>query len=70
MLRTLSALFACALCISVTFAQPGNRGQGSSRLPAVGTVVPDVNVFDAEGNVFSTKTLREHYSVLVFGCLT
>lgn len=70
MLRSLSTILVCTLCTSITLAQPSNRGRSSSRLPAVGTVLPDVTVFDAEGNEFSTKTLREHYSVLVFGCLT
>jgi hypothetical protein len=55
----------------VAVAQTAQRGRpGGSRLPAVGSTLPDVTVFDSEGHEFSTKTLREHYSVLVFGCLT
>ena len=50
-----------------TQAQPGPDGFG---LPEVGSALPDVTVFDAEGAEFSTKTLQGHYSVLVFGCLT
>ncbi len=39
-------------------------------LPAVGTMLPDVTVFDDQGKKFSTAQLRGHHSVLVFGCLT
>jgi len=55
-------------------AQPGAGGPrarpGGSNLPKVGSMLPDVVVFDDEGNEFSTKTLRGQYSLLVFGCLT
>ncbi len=39
-------------------------------LPRVGSLLPEVSAFDEQGNEFSTGTLRGHYSVLVFGCLT
>ncbi len=58
------------------FAQPGGGGRsGASRgsggnLPAVGTMVPDISLYDDHGNEFSTTSLRGQYSVLVFGCLT
>ncbi len=58
------------------FAQPGGGGRsGSSRgpggnLPAVGTMVPDISLYDDRGKEFSTTSLRGQYSVLVFGCLT
>lgn len=65
---------------SVAFGQPGqagrngsgrtSSGRNSSRLPGVGTQIPELTVYDQAGNEFSTKVLREHYSVLVFGCLT
>lgn len=70
----------CGVSLSVllmlsgtVFGQPGGGGGrrgGGSRLPAVGTLLPEVNVFDESGNEFSTKVLRVHYTVLVFGCLT
>lgn len=56
------------------FAQPGaggrsGRGTGGN-LPEVGTMLPDVSLYDDEGKEFSTTSLRGQYSVLVFGCLT
>lgn len=39
-------------------------------LPNVGSRLPDVTVYDAEGQRFSTRELRGHHTVLVFGCLT
>lgn len=68
--------FACTLLLTAVlanpsiYAQPTQRGRSNSRLPKVGTILPELIVFDGNGNEFSTKTLREHYSVLVFGCLT
>ena len=38
--------------------------------PDVGEPVPDVTLFDADGKPFSLRRLKEHYTVLVFGCLT
>jgi cytochrome oxidase Cu insertion factor (SCO1/SenC/PrrC family) len=69
--------FALLLGISTllagnAFAQPGGgggRGPGGS-LPEVGTVIPDITLYDAGGKEFSTTSLRGQYSVLVFGCLT
>ena len=49
--------------------RPGNRGPGGE-LPAVGSMLPDVTLYDEHGKEFSTTSLRGHYSVLVFGCLT
>jgi len=47
----------------------GPRGMGA-RLPKVGSMLPDIELYDAEGQVFSTANLRGTYSVVVFGCLT
>ncbi len=38
--------------------------------PAVGSPLPDVTAFDADGNPFHLGSLKGHYSVIVFGCLT
>jgi len=52
--------------------QPGGGGRGGSRanLPKVGEPLPDLTVFDAQGNEFKLSSLKQHYTVLVFGCLT
>lgn len=39
-------------------------------LPEVGSMLPEVTVFNEQGNELSTKTLRGNYTILVFGCLT
>ena len=38
--------------------------------PEVGAAFPDLRAYDAQGKEFSFNTLRGHYTVLVFGCLT
>ena len=51
----------------------GNRNArrgGPGRLPAEGSQLPELSIFDDAGNEFSTEVLREHYTVIVFGCLT
>lgn len=40
------------------------------RHPLLNTQLKDVSVFDESGNPVSTHTLRDSYTVLVFGCLT
>ncbi len=42
----------------------------AARAPQVGQQLPDVTIFDAQGNPFPLAQLRGHYTVLVFGCLT
>ncbi|MCA9177281.1 MAG: hypothetical protein KDB14_22485 [Planctomycetales bacterium] len=48
------------------------RGQvrGGFRVPQAGNKLPDVKLLDEQGRDFSTSTLKDHYTVLVFGCLT
>ena len=38
--------------------------------PLLNERVPEVEIFDAEGNPFATGKFRGRYTVLVFGCLT
>ena len=49
-------------------ASPARRAGGT--LPEVGKVIPEITLYDARGEEFSTTSLRGQYSVLVFGCLT
>lgn len=58
------------LLASTAAAQQPQPSRNSFAVPAVGTPLPEVTVFDHQGNRFSTEQLRDHYSVLVFGCLT
>lgn len=38
--------------------------------PLIGDPLPEVEVFDLDGKPFSTASMKGHYSVLTFGCLT
>jgi cytochrome oxidase Cu insertion factor (SCO1/SenC/PrrC family) len=38
--------------------------------PKAGEALPDVTVYDVEGREVKTSSLRGHYTVLTFGCLT
>lgn len=51
-------------------AQRRSGGNANWDLPSVGSTIPNVDLFDEQGKPFSTASLRGHYSVLVFGCLT
>lgn len=70
-------LTATLLSTGMVSAQPDRNGanqnrsrRGGGRLPAAGTRLPELTIFDDTGNEFSTKVLREHHTVIVFGCLT
>lgn len=39
-------------------------------LPAVGTSLKNAQLYEASGVPFPTAQFRDHYTVLVFGCLT
>lgn len=64
---------------SVSFAQPAGRSerravrQLSERFqsaPEIGETLPDVTLYDAEGDKLNLRDLKGSYSVFVFGCLT
>ena len=38
--------------------------------PTIGDALPDLTVYTADGKEFKTSSLRGHYTVLDFGCLT
>ena len=71
MMRILATLLTITLLTSSAIGQPGrSRGRGGFRVPKVGTQLPGVQLFDDQGKPFKLSSLRGHYSVLVFGCLT
>lgn len=55
-------------------ASPRSRSRsfgGSGRsAPKIGDSLPEVSAFDADGKEFNLSSLKGHYTVLVFGCLT
>lgn len=66
--------FVFGISIAILVAPSSGLAQQAEkqqfRLPQEETSLPDVTVFDENGNKFSTRELRGHYTVLVFGCLT
>ena len=71
-MRLRPALLLALICLTQNLvAQPRSpRGRGGSVGPAVGTTIPNVELFDADGNPFRLGQLKGSYTVLVFGCLT
>ncbi len=60
------------------FGGRGQRGGGRAgpdaqfgrEAPKIGDPLPNLTAYDANGNEFKLSSLKGHYSVLVFGCLT
>lgn len=47
-----------------------NEDEFINEKPLIGDTLPDLVVYDTNGKEVSTKSLRGHYTVLTFGCLT
>ena len=59
--------------------RPAYRGLSASQLlvqrfdrqaPQIGDLLPDAAGLDSDGNEFQLRSLKGHYTVLTFGCLT
>lgn len=53
--------------------QEGRRPSGGRfdlRGPEVGTALPDIQLYDEQGEQISLASIKGSYSVIVFGCLT
>lgn len=65
-----------AICVvflltsSVEAQRRGNNAAFERSSPAVGELLPDVTAFDADGKPFPLRSIKDNYSVIVFGCLT
>lgn len=70
----LSGIIAICLiqmvCGSLQAQRRGNNPEFERNSPAVGQLLPDITVYDASGNEFALRSIKENYSVIVFGCLT
>jgi cytochrome oxidase Cu insertion factor (SCO1/SenC/PrrC family) len=57
---------------NLALAQQRKREEAAfvKQRPAVGEVLPDVTVYDVNGQEVKTSSLRGQYVVLTFGCLT
>lgn len=72
-----SAVIGIALLVALlpawAWAQPrkkANEEDFVKEKPAVGDPFPDLVVYDPDGKEVKTASLRGHYTVLTFGCLT
>lgn len=68
--RPLIHYFAVLAILGLNIATANAQRGGGQGLPKVGTALPEVTAYDADGKEFSTKQLRGKHAVLVFGCLT
>lgn len=59
-----------ALAAPATGQQKKNEEDFVKEKPAVGEKLPDVTVYAPDGKEVKTSSLRGHYTVLTFGCLT
>ena len=69
---TIFLLMTCVLQSVVLGQDRGRRrGGGGENMPKVGSLIPDISVFDAEGRSFALREkLKGRHTVIVFGCLT
>ena len=67
---TTALLMTCSLQ-SVVLAQDREHRRGGENMPTVGSLAPNISVFDAEGRSFALREkLKGRHAVIVFGCLT
>jgi len=74
-MRTVLAILAMLSLSVITekhlAAQAGREDpEWVKKSPTVGDMLPDLAVYSADGKEFKTSSLRGHYTVLDFGCLT
>ncbi|MDG2488228.1 MAG: hypothetical protein P8M65_11010 [Roseibacillus sp.] len=68
---TVVLLTACSLQSLVQGQDRRERRGGDDKVPAIGSAIPDIDVFDAQGRSFGLREkLKGKHAVLVFGCLT
>ena len=66
-----------AVLLGLAQAPPGARGQAkkseeefAKEKPTLGDEIPARTVYAPDGKEVKTSSLRGHYTVLTFGCLT
>ena len=74
MILPLTLISACATNIREEQNRPARSVPDTDRLVRsgirIGDLLPDVTVYNADGNPFKLSQLKGHYAVIVFGCLT
>lgn len=67
----LLAVLVTGLVLGPVSAQPSKEDpEFLKKSPTIGDALPDLIVYSADGKEFKTSSLRGHYTVLSFGCLT
>lgn len=74
-MQTKVITFAAVLLLACTCEALAQRSEKRDKefvaaRPVVGEMLPSVTVFTPDGTELSTDSLRGHYTVLTFGCLT
>jgi len=65
------AVLVTGLLAGPATAQPSKEDpEWVKKSPTIGEALPDLTVYSADGKEFKTSSLRGHYTVLAFGCLT
>jgi len=59
-----------AMAAGATVAAASATAQMPSGLPGPGEPLPDVTIYDDQGEEFQLRRLKGEHTVLVFGCLT
>ena len=68
---TLVCLLMIGLWAGPVCAQAGREDpEWVKQSPTIGDALPDLTVYTADGKELKTSSLRGHYTVLDFGCLT
>ena len=66
---SLSGIAAPAPPKAVSPKERVNR-QFAASAPAVGSLLPDITVYDSRGKEFPLRRIKGRHAVIVFGCLT
>lgn len=67
----LLSMLVTGIIVGPASAQPSKEDpEFLKKSPTIGEVLPDLTVYSADGKEFKTSSLRGHYTVLSFGCLT
>jgi len=67
------ALLLVSFVFQVVAAGQGREGRrgGGENMPQAGSLLPEISVFDAQGESFPLREkLKGRHAVIVFGCLT
>jgi cytochrome oxidase Cu insertion factor (SCO1/SenC/PrrC family) len=65
-----AVLLALTAAPSARAQKPKSDDDFAKARPTLGETIPDVTVYDSAGKEVKTSSLRGHYTVLTFGCLT